>query len=69
MKVINKGFENSILIPVKSRKTKGTFVKNGEKYMYNNDAADSLGIALFGFYGKEENLQLSFLLKCHTKQV
>nr|DAV38757.1 MAG TPA: HOLLIDAY JUNCTION RESOLVASE [Caudoviricetes sp.] len=55
--VINKGFENSILIPVKSRKTKGTFVKNGEKYMYNNDAADSLGIALFGFYGKEENLQ------------
>lgn len=56
--VINKGFESSILIPIEGKKTKGTFIKDGQKYMYNNDAADSAGIAMFGFYGNAANLNL-----------
>lgn len=56
--VINKGWEKNILIPIEGRKTKGTFIRNGQKYMYNNDAADSAGIAMFGFVGDPEKLQL-----------
>lgn len=48
---IKQGFESSILIPVVSRKEKGTFIMNGKKYMYNNDASDSAGIAMYGFVG------------------
>lgn len=55
--LINKGWENSILIKVEGRKTKGTFVRDGQKYMYNNDAADSAGIAMFGFKGDPNKLQ------------
>lgn len=55
--VIKKGFENSILIPVEGRKTKGTFTHNGIKYMYNNDASDACGIAMFWFVGTHEKLQ------------
>lgn len=53
-----QGWEDSILIPVKGRKTKGTFVRDGQRFMYNNDAADSAGIAMFGFVGDPEKLQL-----------
>ena len=56
--LIKQGWEDSILIPIEGRKTKGTFVRNGQKYMYNNDAADSAGIAMFGFVGGKEKLQL-----------
>lgn len=56
--LINQGWEDSILIPIEGRKTKGTFVRNGQKFMYNNDAADSAGIAMFGFLGDQEKLQL-----------
>lgn len=56
--VIKKGFESSILIPIEGRKSKGTFIKNGQKCMYNNDAADSAGIAMFGFCGNAANLNL-----------
>lgn len=56
--LINQGWESSILIPVEGRKSKGTFVRNGQKYMYNNDAADSAGIAMFGFMGDHNKLQL-----------
>ena len=56
--LINQGWENSLLIPIEGRKTKGTFVRNGQKYMYNNDAADSAGIAMFGFKGDQDKLQL-----------
>lgn len=56
--VIRKGFEDSILIPVEGRKTKGTFVRDGQKFMYNNDAADSAGIAMFGFVGEQDKLRL-----------
>src|SRR5574344_1199816 len=55
--LLKQGWEDSILIPVEGRKTKGTFVRNGQKYMYNNDASDSAGIAMFGFEGDSEKLQ------------
>ena len=54
---INQGFEDSILEVVESRKTKGTFVRNNVKYMYNNDASDSAGISMFGFVGNLEKLK------------
>lgn len=56
--LIGQGWEDSILIPVEGRKTKGTFVRDGQKYMYNNDAADSAGIAMFWFKGDHDKLQL-----------
>lgn len=56
--LIKQGWEDSILIPVEGRKTKGTFIRDGQKYMYNNDAADSAGIAMFGFVGDKDKLQL-----------
>lgn len=56
--VINKGFESSILDKVEGKKVKGTFMKNNVKYMYNNDAADSAGIAMFWFIGDHEKLKL-----------
>ena len=55
--VIQKGFRQDILIPIEGKKTKGTFVKDGKKYMYNNDAADSAGIAMFGFVGDPDKLK------------
>lgn len=56
--LIKQGWEEAILIEVNGRKTKGTFVIDGQKYMYNNDAADSAGIAMFGFVGDQDKLQL-----------
>ena len=56
--LIKLGWESSLLIPIEGRKTKGTFTRDGQKYMYNNDAADSAGIAMFGFMGDLEKLQL-----------
>lgn len=56
--LLKQGWESSILIKVEGRKTKGTFIRNGQKYMYNNDAADSAGIAMFGFVGDKEKLQI-----------
>lgn len=54
---IKQGWESSLLIPIEGRKTKGTFTRDGQKYMYNNDAADSAGIAMFGFVGDPDKLQ------------
>ena len=57
--LIDQGFERKILIDVtNTRKNKGTFKRNGKKYMYNNDAADSAGIAMFGVVGDKTKLQL-----------
>lgn len=57
--LIAKGFEDKILIDVTdTKKEKGTFRRNGKKYMYNNDAADSAGIAMFGVIGDASKLQL-----------
>ena len=55
--LLKQGWEDSILIKVNGRKSKGTFIKDGQKYMYNNDAADSAGIAMFGFIGDKDKLQ------------
>ncbi len=55
--LLKQGWESSILIKIEGRKTKGTFIRDGQKYMYNNDAADSAGIAMFGFKGDPEKLQ------------
>lgn len=54
---IGLGFEDKILVPVSSRKTKGTFVRNGQKYQYNDDAADSAGIAMFYIVGDRNKLK------------
>lgn len=56
--LLDQGWESSLLIPIEGRKTKGTFIRDGQKYMYNNDAADSAGIAMFGFVGEQNKLQL-----------
>lgn len=55
--LIKQGWEKDLLIKIEGRKTKGTFVKDGQKYMYNNDAADSAAIAMFGFIGGKDKLQ------------
>ena len=54
---IKQGFENSILRTVKGRKVKGTFVRNGIRYMYDNDACDSSAISMFYFVGDKEKLK------------
>ena len=47
--VISLGFEDKILVQVSNKKKKGVFERNGFKYTYNDDAADSACIALYGF--------------------
>ena len=54
---IDLGFEGKILMPVNTRKAKGTFVRNGQKYQYNDDAADSAGIAMFYIVGDRNKLK------------
>lgn len=55
--LLEQGWENNILVEVEGKKTKGTFTSKGKKYMYNNDAADSAAIAMFGFVGDKDKLQ------------
>lgn len=54
---LKNGWEDNILLEITNRQTKGTFIRNGKKYMYNNDAADSAGIAMFGFVGDFSKLK------------
>lgn len=54
---IEQGFENSVLRTVEGRKVKGTFVRNGIRYMYDNDACDSSAISMFYFVGDKEKLK------------
>lgn len=54
---IKQGFENSVLRTVKGRKKKGTFTRNGIRYMYDNDACDSSAISMFYFVGDKEKLK------------
>lgn len=56
--LLKQGWEDSLLVPVSPRKKKGTFERNGQRFMYNNDAADSAGIAMFWFKGELDKLQL-----------
>ena len=56
---IRQGFEQKLLVDVSAtRKQKGTFVRAGKKYQYNNDAADSAGIAMYWVLGDHNKLQL-----------
>lgn len=56
---IEKGFESSILMCMEgTRKTKGTFYKDGIKYMYNNDASDSSAISMYYFVGDRNKLEV-----------
>lgn len=56
--ICSQGFEDSILIDITgSKQTKGTFERNGHKYIYNNDAADSAGIAMFWYKGDHSKLK------------
>lgn len=56
---IKQGFEQKLLVDVSAtRKQKGTFVRAGKKYQYNNDAADSAGIAMYWVLGDHNKLQL-----------
>lgn len=54
---IKQGFENSVLRIVKGRKKKGTFIRDGIRYMYDNDACDSSAISMFYFIGNKEKLK------------
>lgn len=54
---IKQGFEDSILRSVEGRKQKGTFMRDGNRYMYDNDASDSAGISMFWFVGDRDKLQ------------
>ena len=47
------GFEDALLIPLK-RARKGSFMKDGKHYDWNDDAADSACIALYGFIPKSQ---------------
>ncbi len=55
--LVNKGFESSILEKVEGRRNKGTFMSGGRKWEYNNDAADSAAISVFGFIGDKSKLK------------
>lgn len=52
--ICKMGYEEKILLPVSKRKKKGVIIKNGERYTYNDDAADSACIALYGFLPKNK---------------
>lgn len=48
--ICSLGFEDKIKVPVENtRKKKGVIEKDGERFTYNDDAADSACIALYGF--------------------
>lgn len=55
---IHNGFQSSLLRKVKGRKKKGTFVCCGERWRYDDDAADSAGIAMFGVVGDWNKLKV-----------
>ena len=56
---IRQGFERKLLVDVSAtKKCKGTFVRGDKKYQYNNDAADSAGIAMYWVLGDHNKLQL-----------
>lgn len=57
--VIDKGFEDKILVDVTgSRKSKGVFKRGCKRYCYNDDAADSAGISMFWFVGDHDKLKI-----------
>lgn len=47
-KCIELGYENKILTEAPAKKRKGVFVREGIRMMYNDNIADSIGIAFYG---------------------
>ena len=57
--VIKQGYEHKILVDLThTRKLKGTFTRDGKKYQYNDDAADSAGIAMYWVKGDRGKLKI-----------
>ena len=46
---IRKGYESRIKESVSMRKKKGVIEKDGKRWTYNDNKADSIGISLYGF--------------------
>ena len=44
-----KGYEKYIIEQVSPRKKKGVVIKNNERYTYNDNKADAIGICMYGF--------------------
>lgn len=55
---LQNGKERCIIEEVSGRKTKGTFERNGKKYRYNDNIADSGAISLFWFKGDKNKLKV-----------
>lgn len=56
--LIERGYEESLLIPIQNpHRTKNVFEKYGGRWIYNNDASDSVGIGLFWFRGDKDKLE------------
>ncbi len=51
------GFRADILHEVKGRRQKGTFMKGGRKFEFDDDAADSAAISMFWFVGDKSKLK------------
>lgn len=57
--LFKQGFKESVKLEVEGRRTKGTFLsKDGRRYEYDNDAADSAAIAMFPWVGDKSKLKL-----------
>lgn len=54
----SKGFRKQLMHEVKGRRQKGTFIRNGVKYEFDDDAADSAAISMFWFVGDRSKLKL-----------
>lgn len=57
--LLAQGFEESVKLEVDGRRQKGTFVdRDGRRFEYDNDAADSAAIAMFPWVGDKSKLKL-----------
>jgi hypothetical protein len=54
--LVKLGYQHKILVPASKQKKKGVFEIDGKRYTYNDDAADSACIALYGFIPKNKQL-------------
>lgn len=54
---IKSGWESNIKEDVGKQKKKGVIEKNGERFTYNDNVADSAGIALYWFNGNKNILK------------
>jgi len=55
--IIKQGFEDYIKFPVSKQKKKAVIERDGERFTYNDNIADSACIALYGFRGNPEQLK------------